>query len=230
MRKMIGTGARSYPLISASGEGCQSRTIALLVVAGLFVLTPIAGANLASNPGFETGDFSAWTTHICASCFGTGWFIDTQFQHSGTYDAAARCGGAACLDPVSGTWLSQVIPTIPGQMYSLTFWLNAGYTGDGSLSELDVWWNGIKDAIVNAPFMDVPVTMTQLRATSSATTLEFVGEHTSALWIDDIDVETSGPSAIPEPLTMRLVGGGLALILAVAKKRRSVNPSPKLLD
>ncbi len=56
----------------------------------------VAGGNLVVNAGFETGDFTGWTTHTCGEgCEAQGWSIQGGGNaFSGSYAAATECVNA----------------------------------------------------------------------------------------------------------------------------------------
>ena len=86
-------------------------TLAALV---LLWLPPVAQAqNLFNNPGFETGDLTAWT--------GTNTIVtNANGDHSeGTYGAAMVATGGG--GPPSPATLAQTLVTTAGQTYLLTF-------------------------------------------------------------------------------------------------------------
>src|SRR5713226_6733032 len=91
------------------------RSLVGIFVAALFGLlasTNLARANLITNPGFETGDFSGWIQ------FGNVGFtgVDGGLPHSGSF--------AAFLGPVGSLgFLSQTLATTPGIRYDLRFFL-----------------------------------------------------------------------------------------------------------
>jgi hypothetical protein len=92
--------------------------------------------NLVQNCGFETGDFTHWTvtdpfhTFVSSDCEPT--IAGAYGPHSGTY--------SACLGGIGGlTFVSQTITDIPGETYTLTFWLKS----DGlTPNEFQVSYNG----------------------------------------------------------------------------------------
>jgi len=98
--------------------------LALTAVSALSVAFP-AQANLITNPGFETGDFTGWTLHTAFFALGTTGGVS---PHSGIYQATNDAGGVALL--------GQSFATTLGQSYTVDFW-GATMTG-GGLSVLGV--------------------------------------------------------------------------------------------
>lgn len=74
--------------------------------------TSVAQAAIIQNGGFETGDFTGWTTSDL-SYSGIGASNDYNESHSGNYFAS--------LGPIGSIgFLSQNIPTTVGQTYELS--------------------------------------------------------------------------------------------------------------
>jgi len=85
---------------------------------------------LLQNGGFELGSFTSWTTSgNFASCSVVS---SPTYAHSGNY--GAQLGPSGNLG-----FLSQSIPTSPGQVYFISCWVYS----DGEVpSEFSVSWNG----------------------------------------------------------------------------------------
>ena len=164
--------------------GAQSRQFTLLV-------TPV----LIQNGGFETGDFSGWT-------FGGNTFNTSVkghqypvYPHSGNYFALLGDLGALA-------YLSQTVPTIAGQSYLLSLWMNSP---DGvAPNEFNVSWNG--NTLFDQANMPSTGGWTNLQfivtAIGNNTVLQF-GERddNSFLGLDDVSL-TPIPAAIFQPTTV----------------------------
>jgi hypothetical protein len=88
--------------------------LALAVVGALATDDAHGAVNLASNGGFESGDFTGWTpSDLGASGVNTG-----QFAHDGSFGAAL-----GTFQDIGS--LSQDLATTPGQAYDLSFWLKS---------------------------------------------------------------------------------------------------------
>jgi hypothetical protein len=93
------------------------------------VLTVVA-APLVQNGGFELGTFTDWAQSGNSS--ENTVTSASPYVHSGTY--GAELGPAGSLG-----YLSQTIPTVPGQLYQVSCWL---YCNGQTPNEFSVSWNG----------------------------------------------------------------------------------------
>jgi len=181
----------------------------------LFLLSAgcdFARANLVTNGGFETGDFTGWTIS------GNGISIDNAFVNSGCCDASFA---AASTDPDPGI-LSQGITTVPGIDYVLSFALmdESGLF----VNQFIVTFGSVFGSVFTGdqvPFAYSTVTLKVPGAdiTSTSTMLSFQGLNDSAAWnLDDVSLETF---AIPEPSSALLLSCAVALLLGVESRRRA---------
>ena len=171
---------------------------------GMTISAPLATAtNIVFNPGFEQGALG-WTINNSNPM---PWFIDTN-PHTGNFDFASPCLGIGCLDPVSGAFFYQDLPTVVGQTYSLSFWAFF----EGAPDEIKVTWGGVtaldivNPAVPNDVYAQYSINNT-LVASSTTTRLEFWGRQdpNQNLGVDDIAVTA------PEPSTFLLFGAALLI-------------------
>jgi len=137
------------------------------------------GAQLVQNGGFETGSFSFWNE--------TGNFSDCTVSSSSPAVYAGNYG--ALLGPAGALgYLSQSLPTVAGQSYQLSLWLDSP---DGvSPNEFLVAWNGT--AMFDQTNLQA-IGWTNLQftvmATGTNTPLQFgFRDDESFLGLDDIQV------------------------------------------
>jgi hypothetical protein len=186
-------------------------TVLASIVLGSCASTP-AMADLLTNGGFETGDFTGWTQDgNIGSTFASQGLYDSYLPYSGTYFAA--------LGPIgSDGTLSQSVATTPGQLYTLTFYLASnGITPNDFTATFNnqVVFTGTNlDATsASSPYTYVQETFTTL-ATSTSTPLVFAFRNDpSYLALDDVSVVKT-PSSAPEPASLALFAAGLATALA----------------
>jgi hypothetical protein len=177
-------------------------TIARADVSSISICDSVPG-NLVVNCGFESGDFSGWT-----QSGNTGFTLVTAgspfFANSGDYGAQ--------LGPMgSDGFLSQDIPTAPGDTYTISWYLD---TNGGGPSDFSVLWNG------NQIFSESTTTQQNtsfytgfIRYSSNeyanplgdSTTLTFEFRNDQSYWgLDDIGVVLFGT---PPPTVTPSLGG-----------------------
>ena len=136
---------------------------------------------LILNGGFETGDFTSW--NLSGNTTNTYVSGSPTFVHSGNY--AARLGPVGSLG-----YLSETVPTVPGEPYVLSFWLE---NPDGGLpNEFSVSWNGniIYDQ-TNLPAFTWTNLQFAVQATGSSSVVQF-GARNDPQYFDLDDVSLTG--------------------------------------
>jgi len=188
----------------------------LLSFAVLTLVLAMAGGASAIpvvNPGFETGNFSGWTTIPAGS--GSFFGVDGA-PHTG--NNAAFFGGVTAG---SYDMILQDLATTPGQSYTLRFWLaNDG----GTPSSFQALWGGSTVVnVTNSAGFDYTLFSANVTATSATTQLKFQSYQVPAFFfLDDISVDAT--AVAPEPSA--LVGGALGALVLVAYARRRRNRAP----
>ncbi len=180
------------------------------------VLQGVAGTNLVTNGGFETGTFSGWTQAGNTSFTG----VQTSGPAVGNY--------TAYMGPVTSSGsLTQTLTTVAGTRYDLSYQLR----GTGlNPNRFDVYWNGgaIASLSLNnaGTFGWTTFSALNLVATGPTTSLSFVFRHDPGyFFLDEVAVTT----ATPEPSTVALVSGAL-LIIGTYRRRKSSSQRPSPSD
>jgi hypothetical protein len=173
-------------------------------------ITQSARANLITNGGFETGDFSGWTVMgIDNDVVGNQPFTP---PHSGNYQAL--------FGYLPNSITSQNVATTPGSSYIVTFWLAADISHSGSPS-FSVNWGG--STIFNYVFpsggsFGYTEYTFNVNALSAATPLQFQFNSIfgNLFYLDDISVT---PANVPDGgSTVALLGFALLGVVVLRRK------------
>jgi len=169
-----------------------------------------AGAELIVNGGFETGDFTGWT--LSGNITNTG--VDPGFAYSGNYGAKLGSVGA-------DGYLSQILPTVAGDTYVLSYALeNLG----GTPNDFGVLWGGM--LVPGSEFVDAPgfpgtVFTFDVIAPGPNTQLTFFFRQDPKFWgLDDVSVQGAMGQFVPEPAPFVLSGLGITALLLFRTCRR----------
>jgi hypothetical protein len=161
-----------------------------------------AQAELVTNGGFETGDFTGWTQFGNPSNTGVANFA----VHTGSF-------GAFFAPPTPGG-IFQTLPTVAGQTYDVTFFFqDTGFPPN----TFEFNWDGGPAEWTNLNILPGFTTLHfQLPASSNATDLRFTfsGPVDGFWFLDDVSVT----AAAPGPASLALLGLGL-LALAATRRR-----------
>lgn len=167
-----------------------------------------ANANLVVNGGFETGNFSGWTTQ--AAAFGSNYGVINGQSHSGTFSARFQ----ANQGQQDAIW--QTLNTVQGTNYKINFWLYNAGVGDDNLQVLWEGSNILNQAPIEAPLESWTEYTLNAVATTNGSEFKFrLYDGNAWALLDDVNV-TASP--VPEPATMAVLGGGLLLLI---RRRRA---------
>lgn len=189
-----------------------------VVVSSLFAVNE-ASAELVSNGGFESGDFSGWTQTPNPLDFSVVVAGTVPPPHSGTYDA--WLGSPDTLES-----LSQMLATDSAAQYELHYWLRHNPFESGA-NQFQVSWGGtMLSGVSNCSGTDLgtfPYTecvFSHLSPTGSSTELKFSFQHeTDYFQLDDVSVQV-----VPLPASMPLLlSAGLIMSVLAYKRRREMN-------
>ena len=210
------------------------------LLCGLLVFQPQAKAgsicdgqpqNLVQNCGFETGDFTGWTltgNPVINGELNIVYGVETidPFDgfspNSGTYQAFFANQNNTSVGGTNTITLSQVIPTVAGQLYQVSWYLvqdTAPVLGDpqgeGDNALLASFGSTTLQSDINLAVTGGYILQTgTATATSSSTTLSFtIDNGLGEFLLDDTSVVS------PEPAAWQLALGGAMLLLIFYRKR-----------
>jgi hypothetical protein len=181
----------------------------------LFVLTAVAAlsvaypakANLITNGGFETGNFTGWLPSPNMQVVGT--FLGVS-PHSGNFQA---------LLPLASD-LEQTLATTPGQSYTVDFWIAVTARAVPLPSSVTVLWGG---SPVFSHLFAGPTGYTEftfnVTASSASTQIHFTySAILQVMLLDDVSVNPTRVGVPDGGSTVSLLG--LALLGLTGLRRR----------
>jgi hypothetical protein len=183
-------------------------------VVGAVALAGAAQAELVTNGGFETGDFTGWTQFGNQGDTGvdcTGRFTPHSGQCVGFFGAIGSTGGI----------FQTTLATQAGQTYDVSFWYSN--LSGGTPNSFEFNWDGgrAEVSMVNAAAFGYTQYTAQLTASGTNTDLRFTIRHDPNFYLlDDVSVVARNNN-VPEPGSMALVGLALAGLGAMSRRKRA---------
>ena len=190
------------------------KTLLVVVAMAVLVCAPTAFAqNLLTNGGFETGDFTGWTTG------GNFEFTQVVSGPFGSYSGAQEGNFYATLGPVgSDGTLSQSFATTAGASYTFSFWIAA--VGDDP-SDFSAFWDGTQ--VYSATDPNTGGVYQQFSFTETGTgndTITFSFRDDPAyIALDNVSVSQTGTGSVPEPSSFLLLGSGVLGLAGVIRRK-----------
>jgi len=177
--------------------------LALTAVLTLSVAYP-AKANLITNPGFETGNFTGWSVSGLAGVDGT---VGGLSPHSGNFQALLGSNNVS---------ISQSVATTPGQSYTIDFFAASTSPTNAPIT-LTVNFGGTVFSHIFTANTGYTEFMFNATVPSSAASLNFT-TSLPVVFLDDVSVTPTGVGVPDGGTTVSLLGCALVGLAGLRRK------------
>ncbi|MGC8623979.1 MAG: PEP-CTERM sorting domain-containing protein [Phycisphaerae bacterium] len=196
-------------------------------------LVGAASANMVTNPGFETGDFTGWSSY-------GSWYVSNNPNdvHSGTWAAvnSLTVSAGTTSTTYSGLYQNITDTTAAGQAFNASAWISTAATNGYSEAFFQVQFQNSSGNVLQQD-VTTPVTVDQayaqytlsnLVAPSGTTIIQVQGvvegiggltatsSNTGYTRFDDFSL-----TPVPEPASIALMTLGIASLALVSRRRRA---------
>jgi MYXO-CTERM domain-containing protein len=181
---------------------------AILAAALMLAPAPAFAANLLTNGGFETGNFTGWSQFGSTDATGVSGFFSPYNPTQGAFQAY--------FGPFSSRGgITQSFSTQVGKTYTFTF--DAAAFEGGSLFDAAI--GGVSKLTVFGGAWDYTSYSFSHVATATTTAVTFTMRHIPLYYMLD-NVSVTG--SVPEPHAWAMLIAGFGLVGAAARRRRNV--------
>ena len=168
-----------------------------------------AHANLITNGGFETGDFTGWTVSAGSTGVSGAGGPGGYSPYDGNYYAYLGTVGLPL-----GT-ISQIISDTPGQTYTLDYYLASNGT---TPNEFETSIDGVS-VFDQTNITTQPYTLYSFNFVGTGTDTITFGERDDPNYLALDHVSVNPASAIPEPSSLLLLATGMAGVAGAVRRR-----------